>query len=368
MTQPGHCELDVYASFSIAKLIVTSLLFLSIVLAYVATIALAIGLFCLWVGFLDALGNAPTQALKAKDEEQGIPLPEISGGIDEDAAAPPYAPKTAAEAPAAVFSEEAAEWALSPNEEGGEDGSKGATLMNTSSSESQPTKGEEHFNLASQTSRPVDEHAAALPDESSTPWAAVVAETAEYALSSDSDEEDDNSDSYDYATASPGEPSTGQDPWAAVVYEAADLALASDEKKQQEKEGDDSSEANKHAATPQEEPSAQEEPSSAVMFEATEYHVPCVGEEEADDSSDATLLTPSSSEREWAAEESKARSAVREDETAKASGDSSNERTSVRGPNNQSRRAGHLRVVAPSQNSTTQSRKTRQEDRICAQQ
>jgi len=350
------------------KLIGASLLVLFNTLAYFATIVLILGLFCLWVGFLNAIGNAPTQALKAKDEEQGITLPELSGGVDGVVAAPPYEPNTTVEAPAAAFSEEAAEWALSPDEEEGEDGNREATSMNPSSSESQPTKDEEQFNLASQTSRTVDDHAAALPDESSTPWAAVVAETAKYALSSEEDEEDDNSDSYDYATASPGELSTGQDPWAAVVYEAADLALASDEKMEQEKDGNDSSEANKHAATPQDEPSAQREPSTTVMFEATEYHVPCAEEEEADDSSDATLLTPSSSEREWAAEESNARSAVREDETAKASGDSSNERTSVRGPNNQSRRAGHLRVVAPSQNSTSQSRKTRQEDRICAQQ
>lgn len=351
------------------KLIVTSVLFLFATLACAATIVLILALFGLWVCFLYEIGKAHTQALKAKDEEHGIPLQEMSGGaVDGDAAAPSYESKTALEASAAAFSEEAAEWALSPDEEEGEDGSKGTVLMNPSSSESRSAEDEEHLNLASQISRTIDEHAAALPDGSSTPWATVVADNAEYALSSEEDEEDDNSDSYDYATASPGEPSTGQEPWAAAIYGAADLALASDEKREQDKEGDDSSEADKHAITPQDQLSAQGEPSTTVMFEATEYHVPCAEEEDADDSSDATLLTPSSSEREWAAEESNERNAVKEDGTAKASGDDSNARASDRDLTNQSPRAGYLRAFAPNAKPTSQSRRTRQEDRICAQQ
>lgn len=351
------------------KLIVTSLLFLLTVLAFAAMIVLILALFGLWVGFLYGIGDTHTQTLKAKDEEHGIPLPEMSGGgVDGDAAAPSYESNTALEASAAALSEEAAGWALSPDEEEGEDGSKGAMLVNPSSSERQSAEDEKHFDLALQISRTIDEHAAALPDGSNTPWAIVVADVAEYALSSEEDEENDSSDSYDYATASPGEPRTGQEPWAAVVYEAADLALASDENREQDKEGDDSSEAGRHAATPQDEPSAQSEPSTAVIFEATEYHVRCAEEEDADDSSDATLLTPSSSEREWAAEESKGRNAVKEDETAKASGDDSNPRTSNRDLTNQSRRAEYLRVVAPNPKPTSQNRRIRQEDSICAQQ
>lgn len=318
-------------------------------------------LFGLWVAFLNRIGDAHTQVPKAKDEEQGIPLPEISGGVDGNAAAPPYEPNTAVEAPAAAFSEEAAEWALSPDEEEGEEGSKGATLVDPSSSESQSAEDKEHFDLATQTSRTVNEHATALPDGSSTPWAAAVAETAEYALSSEEDEEDDNSESYDYATASPDEPSTGEDPWAKVVPEAADIALTSDEGRE---EKNDSSEANEHAARPQDELSAKEEPSTAVLFEATEYHGLRVEEEETDDNSDATLLTPSSSERDWAAEKSNARRAVSEEQTAKASGDKSNARSAT----SQSHRTGYLRIIDPHQYSSSQSRRTRQEDRICTQQ
>lgn len=341
------------------KLIVPSFLFVLCLLAFVAMIVLFLALFGLWIGFLYEIGNTHAQALKAKDEERGIPLPEMSGGgVHGDAAAHSNVSNTALEASAAAFSEEAAEWALPHNEGESEDGSKGATLISPSSSESQSAEDAEHSYLASQTSGTVDDHAAALPEKPSTPRAAVVADTAEYALSSEEDEEDDGSDSYGYATVSPGETGTGQDPWAAEIYEAADLALASDEKKEES----DDSKANKHAATPQHEPCTQEKPSATVMFEATEYHASCVEEDEADDSSDATLLTPSSSEREWAEENSNIRSAVKKDETANATGDASNPRSSDEDLKDQIRRyLGH-----PIPDPTSQSRRNRQEDRGCA--